>query len=246
MRLLLPEVRDDVDVEDLYAGVERPRLADRPWVALDMVTSVDGASSAAGRSAGLSSPTDKLVFHAMRNACDAILVGAGTVRAERYGPPRPDERQRARRVERGLTERPRLVVVSGRLDLDPDLRMFSDANEPPIVITRADADAEAFARLGAVAEVIPVGDDRVDLPSAMRALHALGVRTAVCEGGPILNAALLAADLVDEVCVTISPVLVGGPSTRIVAGAPEALDHDLRLAHLATEAGSLFLRYVRA
>ena len=101
----------------------------RPWVIVDMMSSVDGATAVAGRSGGLGGPGDKAVFRALRAVPDVILVGAATARVERYGPVRLDDEVRARRVARGQSSLPRLALVSGRLDLDPDAAMFTDAAE---------------------------------------------------------------------------------------------------------------------
>jgi riboflavin-specific deaminase-like protein len=244
VRRLLPDGGAEVDVEQLYAWVERPLPDRRPWVLLDMVTSVDGASAASGRSGGLSTPADREVFHALRTACDAVLVGAGTVRAERYGPPRPDEGQQQRRVAHGLAPRPRLVVVSRRLDLDRGLAMFTRAVEPPVILTCEASDPAVRADLADVAEVLVAGGAGVDLTEGVELLRARGIGIVCCEGGPVLNGALRAAGLVDEVCLTISPLLVGGSSARIVVGAPES-DHALALVHALEDGGALFLRYVR-
>jgi riboflavin-specific deaminase-like protein len=231
-------------VEALYAWVARPAHDHRPWALLDMVTTIDGATAASGRSKALSSPADREVFHALRTGCDAVLVGAGTVRAERYGAPRPDEGQRARRITRGLAERPRLIVVSRRLDLDPGLALFTDAVEPPIVVTCAASDAGARTVLADVGEVIVAGDGDVDLAVGFEQLRDRGIGVLTCEGGPSLNGALVDAGLVDEVCLSVSPLVVGGASKRIVAGSPES-DRRFELAHLLEDDEALFLRYVR-
>ena len=118
MRQLLPEPVEDVDPDELYPDDARPAGVDRPWVLLNMVTSVDGATAVEGRSAGLGGAADQTVFHVLRSVPDVILVGAATVRAERYGPPRTSQAHQAARQARGQAPFPRLAIVSGRLDLD--------------------------------------------------------------------------------------------------------------------------------
>lgn len=248
MRLLLPDARDDVDLLGLY-DVDRPTPADpsRPWVTLDMVTSVDGATHAAGRSAGLSSPADKAVFRALRSAADCILVAAGTARTEGYGPARPSDTDRAHRMGRGRGPVPPIVVVSRSAELDPASPMLRDAevDARTVVAVPQDAPPDRVDVLRPVADVVECGYGSVDLTALLRTLHARGMRHVVCEGGPLLNASLLEADLVDEICCTVSPLCVGGPSARICGTAGIDAPLQLRLAHLAEADGALFPRWVR-
>ena len=118
MQQLLPEPRDDVDPAVLHASHRRTPPPERPWVALNMVVSVDGATQVDGLSGGLGGPADRRMFLSLRSIADVILVAAGTVRAEHYGPPRTSPDQRAQRLARGQAECPRLAIVSGSLDLD--------------------------------------------------------------------------------------------------------------------------------
>jgi riboflavin-specific deaminase-like protein len=245
VRQLLPLPADDVDPFEAHASARRPAPAGRPWVALNMVASVDGATAVEGRSGALGGPADRRVFSALRSAADVILVAAGTVRAEGYGPPRTPERQQAARRARGQTPFPRIVVVSRSLDLDATSALFVEAVERPLVITAAGtAVPEALA---AVAEVQEVGDaDGVDLAATLALLGRLGHRLVLCEGGPTLNGQLIAAGLVDEVDLTLSPLLVGGGSRRVAVGPAEA-PTGLGLAHLWHDADDdlLFARYAR-
>ena len=243
VRQLLPEPAD-VDPFEAHARAARPAPPGRPWFALNMVTSTDGAISVAGRSGSLGSEADHQVFRAIRGVGDVIVAAGGTVRAEGYGPPKPSEAVRAARVARGQAEYPRMVVISGSLDLDESSTYFTEAPEPPIVYTAASAPSDRVRALAAVADVQVTGETSV-APAAMAAhLGSLGVRCAVVEGGGILNGHLLAADLIDELNLTVSPMLVGGTARRAVASALEHPRH-LELAHLWESEGNLLARYVR-
>lgn len=229
---------------EAHAAAARPAPAGRPWVLLNMVASTDGATALAGRSGGLGGPADHATFRAVRAVADVIVAGASTVRAESYGPPRTSAELQAMRIARGQAPFPRLAVVTRSLDLDPTSEMFTAAPEPPLVLTGRGAPAERHAALGHVAEVHEVGDDGVDLAAALALLGDLGARTVLCEGGPALNGQLLAADLVDELNLTIAPVLAAGRSARAAHGAIEVA-RPLALAHLWEHEGELLARYVR-
>lgn len=245
MRQLLPDPVEEIDPAAAHATADRPAPPDRPWVLLNMVVSVDGATAVDGRSGGLGSDADRSVFSAIRAVADVIVAAAGTVRTEGYGPPRTPAGQRERRVARGQTPFPRLAVVSGSLDLDPTAPLFVDAPEPPLVFTTDGADDGRVAALAEVAEVVRAGASTVEPARLLAHLHDLGARTVLVEGGPSLNGAFFEADLVDEVDVTTSPALVGGGSPRLTTGADERVA-DLRLAHLWEDDGVLLARYVRA
>jgi riboflavin biosynthesis pyrimidine reductase len=210
----------------------------------NFVGSADGAVEVDGYSAGLSGPADKRVFGVLRMRCDALLVGAGTLRHEGYRAVRLDERRRAWRTGRGLPAYPTLVVVSRGLDLDPAQAAFADAPVRPVVLTRAAAPADRRAALSAVADVLAVGDDEVDLPAALDALRDRGLRHVLCEGGPRLLGALAAVDLVDELCLTVSPLLAGPGAGRVIAGAPTP-PRALSLRHALAAGDVLLLRYGR-
>lgn len=209
-----------------------------------MVASIDGATTIEGISGGLGGPADKEVFSAIRAVADVILVAAGTARAERYGPPRTSAARREERAERGQAPYPRLALITRSLDLDPAAALFVEAPEPPLIYTVTGAPAGARTRLAAVAELVDMGSADVDLPAVVADLHARGARVVLAEGGPGLNGQLVAAGLVDELDLTLSPLLVGGSSSRLAHGPrerPEAMD----LAHLWHGDDLLFARYVR-
>ena len=247
MRRLL-STPDDADVEEIYAGLTLPDGRDTaegavPWVALGMVSTADGGASIGGLTAELGGEADKVAFRRLRGACDAILVGAGTARAEDYGPPGGTEQRRTDRIGRGLAPRPRLVLVTGSLSLDPTARMFSDPDRRPLVITHGDAPADREEALRGVADVVRVGAHEVDLAAGLRHLAGLGLRRVLCEGGPRLNGTLLAEHLVDEVFVTIAPVAVGGDAPRIAASSGDGVARELALVDAHEHRGELTLRY---
>jgi 5-amino-6-(5-phosphoribosylamino)uracil reductase len=199
---------DDAEVEAAYADIAALRGEDRPYVVVNMVASADGAISVEGKTKAMSSEADRHVFHHLRSLADVILVGAQTVRAESYGPPRISEARQAERVARGQDAVPRIAIVSSSLDLDWSSRLFSESPTRPLLLTTEDADVPAEAR--AVADVIVAGRARVSMPDALVALGERGVGVVLCEGGPTLNGVLAADDLIDELCLTVFPALVGG------------------------------------
>jgi 5-amino-6-(5-phosphoribosylamino)uracil reductase len=244
VRQLLPEPAEVVDPFEAHARAARPAPADRPWIAGNMVTSIDGAVAVGGRSGPLGGEGDHATFRAIRAVADVIVAAGGTVRAESYGPPKPSEAVREARVARGQAERPRMAVVSGSLDLDTGSAFFTEAWEPPLVYTAESAPADRLAALRSVADVQVLGADQVDLLAVAHHLGSLGVGCAVVEGGPTLNGHLLDADLLDELNLTLAPLLVGGDSPRAVSGADEH-PRPFALAHLWEADGSLLARYVR-
>lgn len=248
MRRLVPDPLD-LDLDAVYAGLVLPDPApgaDRASVALGMVSSVDGAVSVDGTSGGLGGEADRRAFLRLRDACDAILVGAGTVRAEDYGPPRAPAARAAAREAAGLAPAPQLLVVTGRAALDPSARLFTSERDPgvppAVIVTSATAPGPAVASLADVAEVVTCGHDEVDLAAVLRWCRERGLRRVLCEGGPGLNGALLAGGLVDEVFLTVAPALVGGDAGRIVRG-PQLPPVDLELIEVHEHDGELLLRY---
>ena len=230
---------------DLAALYAYPAGLDRAWVRANMIHSADGAAELDGLSGGLSAPADRAVFAVLRALADVILVGAGTVRDEKYQPARVRPAFAGLRADR--TAAPRIAVLSGRLNLDLDASLFTGvaADARTIVITSAAAPVDRRAVAAVHAEVIIAGERRVDVAGAVAALAARGHRRILAEGGPHLLGQLAAAGLLDELCVTVSPVLAGGQAGRIIqgpadSGAPARLD----LAHILTDEDYLFCRYL--
>ncbi len=218
-----------------------------PLLRVNFVASVDGAVEVDGRSGPLGTEPDRAVFRVLRTRCDALLVGAGTLRREGYRPVLLDESRRAWRLANGLARYPTLVVASAALDLDPAHPALAGAPVRPIVLTHAGAPAGRRAALAAVADVLVHGDRELDLGAALADLRARGLAQVLCEGGPALFGSLYAADLVDEVCLTIAPVLAGPGAGRIIAGpAGGSPVRGLRLVHVLEIGGTVLLRYARA
>lgn len=238
---------DDVDAVALYGEAHRPAPPGRPWVLVNMIASIDGATALEGVSGPLGGPADKEAFRALRAAADVILVGSGTWSTEGYGPPRLGADLQEARRRRGLPPQPRICVVTGRLGIDLDARFFTDSPTRPMILTSPTADAARRDAATRVADVIVCGDDTgsVDLVEALSVLADDGVEVVVCEGGPRLNEDLVAAGLVDELCLTISPLVTGGMSHRLFGGVDIGDPLRFDLVHVLEGDGLLLCRYVR-
>ncbi len=225
---------------DLPAAYAYP---DGPWLRLNMVCSADGGAWLKGLSGGLSSPADKRVFATLRGLADVVIAGAATVRTEGYGPVKPREVWGT--LREGRPPVPPIAVVTRRLDLDVRGSLFREA--PPyartIVITTKAAPKDRLDEVAGKADVIIAGEQRVDLAAALDELRARGHRRLLCEGGPRLNGQLVAAGLVDELCLTVNPMLIGGGAARILNGT--ATQTRLTLGHVLEEDGFLFCKYIR-
>ncbi len=239
------ESLDESGVGDLYAY---PGDLASCWVRANMIASLDGGATDDGKSGGLGGPGDRVVFDLMRQHADVILVGAATVRTENYSGAQFTPTQRQARQRRGQAEIPPIAVLTNSAMLDHDAKLFTRTEVPPLIITCSDSLAEARARLGAVAEVIDASrdrPDRADPATALKALADRGLVRVLVEGGPAILGLLIEQDLLDELCVTIAPVLVGGAADRIATGTGQVRTQ-MRCAHLLTdETGYLYARYVR-
>jgi riboflavin biosynthesis pyrimidine reductase len=261
-----PEVgRDDIAaLARLYAYPEPGEPSAGPWLRGNMIASTDGAAAMNGRTRGLSGTTDRLVFSLLRSLADVIVVGAGTARAERYRPVRPAETWPQLRAGRAPT--PPLAVVSAGLDLGAGALVLQPApgTAKTIVLTTETAPAAGVAAAAARADVIVAGEQLVSLPAAVTALAGRGYRRILVEGGPSLLGQFAADALLDELCLTYSPVLAGGSAGRILAGPPWAGRTSgsgagrageaavqvrplarLELAHVLEDEGYLLCRYLR-
>ncbi len=238
MRRLLPTPADDLDHAALVAAYRYP--PGRPTVRANMVTSLDGSAVKDGRSGGLGGEADKAVFDVLRGLADVVLVGAGTARTEGYRALRPKPAYADQRRGDGQRPAPVLALVSGRLHLDPASALFG-GTERTVVVTHAAADAGARRRLAEVADVVVAGGREVDVAAALDELAARGLPRVLCEGGPTLLAAVAAAGRLHELCLTLSPQLVGGDGTRLAHG-PD-LDVGLSLVHLLEQDGVLLSRW---
>lgn len=241
MHRLLPGPAGEVDTLDAYALPE----AHGPHLRVNMVTSVDGAATVEGRVGVLSGTADHTLLHELRSLSDVLLVGAGTIRAEGYGPLRVTDEQRRRRTEAGLQEVPRLAVLTRSMDLDLTAPVFTHATARPLVVTAAQAPAERRAAAEQVADVLVAGEHAVDLRRALHALADLGLPRVLSEGGPRVLAEMFAEDLVDELCLAIAPLVTLGSGLRITAGPLLPQAKALHLGHVLESEEFLFLRYVR-
>ncbi|WP_232828468.1 pyrimidine reductase family protein [Kribbella monticola] len=241
-RLTTAEITDD-EVIQAYQVEDRSV----PHLRSNFVTSLDGAVEIDGQSKSLTNPEDSELFGKLRMLSDVVLVGAGTVRIEGYNGLRLGGDRRAWRKANGLAENPTLAIVSSRLDLDPINKVFADAPIRPLVITHAAASPERVEALGEVADVLVCGEAEVDLSAVVSTLAERGLPQILCEGGPHLLGALTEADLVDELDLSLSPLLVGPGAGRITAGAVDTVARPFVLRSvLGADDGSLFLRYLRA
>ncbi len=244
LRRVLPEAGSVTAIEALE-GLALGDLAPehRPYLVLNMVATVDGAATVAHRTAPISSPADRQLFHELRACVDAVMVGAGTVRAERYGRLVRDPRSQQRRVARGLAPEPLTIVVSGRLSLTPDLPLLADPHSRVLVLTASDADiGECAAQVSYLCSAPGQELDLAAMLARLRTEH--GVRSVLCEGGPNLNSSLVPAGLVDELFLSLSPVLAGSAGSRsILDRAPLAELVSLELVWLLESGSQLFARY---
>jgi riboflavin biosynthesis pyrimidine reductase len=229
-----------------YEQVTRTRADGRPWVMAHMVGGLDGSAAIGGRVGALSTAPDAELFRLMRGLADVVLVGAETVRAENYGVVRLPPERAALRVAAGRTATPPLAVVSRSLGLDWSARAFAGA--PPeartLVITCAVADPVRLAEARQVADVVVAGADRVDPALALQRLGERGLRVVLCEGGPTWLGELAGAGLVDELCLTLSPLMGGDPLPVSIAPPGAPLAH-FALRHVLCAGDTLFLRYER-
>jgi riboflavin biosynthesis pyrimidine reductase len=225
---------------DAYRPWDEPP-AGRPRVAMNFASTIDGRAAIEGRSGPIGSATDTAMLVGLRQRFDAVMIGAGTMRVEKYGRIIGDPAKRARREELGLPGDP-LMVIIGSLDLPWDAPLFTDGGGEVLLIT-AERKAEPPATATPV-EVIREPDGRVDVAVALRRLREdRGVRALLCEGGPHLHSQLQAEAMVDELFLTIAPKLVGAGSTILEGALPEVAE--LELGWLLQEGSELFARYLR-
>lgn len=237
---LLPHPAPDVDLHEWYAE----GWLDGGGIRANFVSSVDGGATAGGLSKGLQTPGDNRVFAVLRDLADVVLVGAGTARDEGYRPVRLSEARLAVRSRYGLAAALPVAVITNSARLQRCAALFAaDAPTRSIVITSGAADPEAVAALGDAAEVIVAGESAVDLAAARRALAERGLSRVLCEGGPTLFGELAADGLVDELCLSVTPLLAGPAGRRITDGAPWTGPRPLTVAGLLEEDGALFARY---
>jgi riboflavin-specific deaminase-like protein len=235
---------EELSDEELIAVYE---VKDRstPHLRANFVSSLDGAVEIDGQSKALSSDSDSRVFSMVRRLADVVLVGAGTIRDEGYNPLRLSKAAREWRTAAGLAENPTLAIVSSRLQLSPVNPVFQSAVRP-IVVTHEASPADRREALAEVADLIVVGETEVDLQAVVEELAAREMPQVLCEGGPHLLGSLTEADLVDELCLALAPLLAGPGSGRITAGVPTTLTRQMKLRSTLTATDDyLFFRHTR-
>ncbi|MFF1555803.1 pyrimidine reductase family protein [Rhodococcus erythropolis] len=239
-RSLYPVDARGCTIHDFYA--------DAPdGVRVNMVSSLDGAAAFGGRVRPISNPADHRLLRSLRAYCDVLLVGAGTIRAERYGPVTLDaELLRYRRGECGKAELPLVAIVTHSGNLPWDSPLFTTAGPRPIVITSARGAARCESDSQSLVDIMVVGEDYVDPVAMIEGLRDRGFLRVLCEGGPSLLSTLVAHDLVDDMCLTLSPVLAGvqpvpGPIAAPILEVPQTL----QLRHVLLEGECLYMRYQR-
>ena len=232
---------------ELYPALARPKPQGRPWLMVNMIASADGAIAIDGTSGALGNPADEAVFSAVRACADWIVAAAGTVRAERYGLPRPSGASRQARRAAGRAERPRLAVVSASLDFDLSLPLFTEQrpdDDPPVILTGSTAAPEAVERLESVSEVVRLPSPRPQPTEILAELNSRGAAVVLSEGGPSFNGQLVDAGVIDELCLSVAPLVAGGASPRIVHGSMRSVPLGMRIDHLLEASDTLFVRYV--
>lgn len=239
--MILGPSQGELDDEALLAAYPWPESG--RWVRAMMVTSLDGAAVGPdGLSGSISSGSDQEVFSTVRRLADAVLVGAGTIRAEGYGPMQASEADVARRTEAGQAPAPVLAIVSGSLDLDFAGPMFARSTVRPIVITGSEADPEKLEEARGHADVVQTASSTPQPDELLTALEGRGLRRIVCEGGPTLLGSLVEAGLVDEADITLSPMFAANaasPRTSVPSAPVELTLHQVIEAE-----GTVMLRYL--
>ncbi|MDQ0769497.1 riboflavin biosynthesis pyrimidine reductase [Pseudarthrobacter defluvii] len=242
-RLLPSPVTAATDTQ-LLNWYTHPVTAD-PHVSFNFVSSLDGAATLNGRSGGLGNAADRRIMVLLRRTADILLLGAGTVRTEGYSGDLIGADGVQWRQDNGKNDRPSLAVVSGSLRIDPDLPFFTSTPQRPMVITTAEASRVRRRSLEKVADVITCGQRRLDVDLLVRELKRRGHSRIHSEGGPHLFGTFQQAGRVDELCLSVSPVLAGGSGTRIAVSSQENSDpRRMHLQHVLRCGDMLFLRYL--
>lgn len=216
------------------------------WLRANMISSLDGAAWFGARTAPLGSPADQFLFATLRGLADVVIAGAQTARVEHYGPVEP--RSDWEELRGGRPAVPPLAIVSRQLDLDLDSPLFTEAprlGARTILLTTETAPADRRREAGQYADVIVAGRDGIDFPRAIEELAARGHRRLLCEGGPTILARAVADDVLDELCLTLSPSMAGGDAFRILNGPQLPALHRMRLHAAYTDDDFLYLRYFR-
>jgi riboflavin-specific deaminase-like protein len=214
----------------------------RPYVALNMIASADGKATLGGRAGALGDQADREVFHHLRTQADAVMIGARTVAIEGYRRLVRDPTLREKRRKEGLAADPLACVVSGRLELPRELPLLEDESSRVVIVTAASGELDG--RRAAQVEYLRTPTPPRLAPALARLRSDYGIRSILCEGGPTLNATLLAEGLVDELFLSIAPTLVGSAdAATIVGGPPLPRPVGLEVLSGLKSDNHLFLRY---
>ena len=232
----------DAQLIALYAPVNRSERL----VRANFVSSIDGSATLGGLSGELGDPADKRVFDVLRQLCDVVVVGAGTVRAEGYGAMRLEPPATLWRAKNGLPEHPAFAIVSRGLELDLESDVFTRAPRRPLVLTTSSADRSRRTALARVADVVDCGENSVEPQRLVAELVGRGLTQIHCEGGPSLLGDLIAADELDALCLTLSPVLEGGVGPRISHASQPSVPRDLILDHVVLAGSMMLTKYSRS
>ncbi|QDH11124.1 pyrimidine reductase family protein [Nocardioides dongxiaopingii] len=240
MQMILGPTSGDLDDDAVAAAYPWPE--EGPWVRAMMVTTLDGAAAGPdGTSDSISSSVDKAVFDAVRRFADAVVVGAGTIRAEGYGAMRAKPADVGRRTAAGQAAAPVIAIVSGSLDLPWESELFTGSTQRPVVLTGSGAPTSARDTASQHCDLVVAPEERVTPSFVVDTLVARGLRRIVCEGGPSLLERFVAEGRLDEADITVSPVFAG--LTERAGGAQDAVRH-FDLAHVIHAEGFLMNRYL--
>jgi riboflavin-specific deaminase-like protein len=240
LRRLLPDEGETTVAEQLH-GLDLKPLAhpDRPYLVLNFVTTLDGRAAINGRSGPIGSKADTEMLQRLRTRVDAVMIGAGTMRAERYGRIVSDPALRAYRERTLLTHDPLAVIISNRLEVPWDAGLFTDGGGRVVIFTASEEEPPETATPVTVIR----HPDGVDLDGALEwLLKERGIKSVLCEGGPTLHGRLRESGLADELFLTIAPKIAGGEGPRVLEGALQDVDQ-VELAWLLESEGELFARY---
>jgi riboflavin-specific deaminase-like protein len=245
LRQLHPEP-GDLTTDELTGGMRLEQLAPagRPYVGLNMVETLDGRIAIDGRSGPIGNSADREIFHGLRTQADAVMVGAGTARTERYGRIVKNDELRDRRVRDGLAADPLAVLVSARLNLPPDLPLLQSEGSHVVVLTASEAaPPDVPARVECLRGELRAGGGLALGPLLARLRDEHGVRSILCEGGPALNEGLFAEGLVDELFLALAPKVAGGDPLTVLTGPPLRPTAEFGLVSVHESEGHLFMRY---
>lgn len=233
------------ELRAIYLSDSRSHDDNEPWVMLNMIASSNGLATLDGRSGKLGGDEDRELFRTLRGMADLILVGLKTVLEERYNPPKLDNEMAAFRKSSGKDRLPRVVVVSNSLEIDPGVPLFGSESYSPILITSKSSPAKKRESLAKKYDIVLSGEERVDFRGAINTLTEGKGGIVLVEGGPSINKQLVAADLFDELCITVSPFHSNDASGELVTTDKSYPDGEMEVARRIEVNDFIFYRYLR-